>query len=61
MYNILTESGIYTKLEGLIEMCLNRTYLDVRTGKHLSDTFATQNNMKKGDVLEPLLFQISLE
>ena len=56
-YNILNEFRIHTKLEGLINMCLNKTYLNVWTGKYLSDTFPTQNTMKEGDALSPLPFK----
>jgi hypothetical protein len=52
-----SESGIHTKLEGLIQMCLNKTYVNARTGNHLSDTFPAQNDMKVGDALTPLLFK----
>jgi hypothetical protein len=34
------------KLVRLIEMCLNETYSKVHTGKHLSDIFPIQNNLK---------------
>jgi hypothetical protein len=30
-------------------MCLNETYGKVRIGKHLSDSFPTQNGLKQGD------------
>jgi hypothetical protein len=33
-------------------MCLNETYSKVLTGKHLSDSFPTQNCLKQGDALE---------
>jgi hypothetical protein len=42
-------------------MCLNETYSKVRIGKHLSDNFPTQNGLKQGDALTPLLFNFALE
>jgi hypothetical protein len=44
------------KLIWLIKMCLNKTYGKVRIGKHLSD-----NGLKQGDALSPLLFNFALE
>jgi retron-type reverse transcriptase len=45
----------------LIKMCLNETCCKVRIGKHLSDSFTTQNGVKQGDALSPLLFNFALE
>jgi hypothetical protein len=42
-------------------MCLNKTYSEVRVGKHLSDTFPTQNGLKQGDALSSLLFNFASE
>jgi hypothetical protein len=42
-------------------MCLNETYSEVRIGKHLSDSFVTQNGKKQGDALSPMLFNFALE
>jgi hypothetical protein len=42
-------------------MCLNETYSKVRIGKHLSCNFPIQNNLKQGDALSPLLFNLALE
>jgi hypothetical protein len=42
-------------------MCLNGTYSKVRIGKHSSDAFPIENDLKQGDVLSPLLFNVSLE
>jgi hypothetical protein len=39
----------------------NETYIEVRIGKHLSDTFLIQNGLKQGDALLPLLFNFALE
>jgi hypothetical protein len=42
-------------------MCLNETHSEVRVGKLLSDKFPTQNGLKQGDALSPLLFSFALE
>jgi hypothetical protein len=42
-------------------MCLNETYSKVHIGKHLSDNFHIQNDLKQGDALLPLLFKFALE
>jgi retron-type reverse transcriptase len=42
-------------------MCLNVAYSEVRIGKHLSDKFHTEIDLKQGDALSPLLFNIALE
>jgi hypothetical protein len=42
-------------------MCLNETYSKVHIGKHLSDSFPVQNDLKQGDALSPLLFKFDLE
>jgi hypothetical protein len=41
-------------------MCLNETYSKVRIGKHLSDSFLIQNDLKEGDALSPPLFNLAL-
>jgi hypothetical protein len=62
LYNILIEFGVPMKLVRLIKMCLKETYNSkVRIGKHLSDNFPIQNNLKQGDALSPLLFNFALE
>jgi hypothetical protein len=40
---------------------LGETYKKIRIGKHLSDTFPIQNDLKQGDLLLPLLFNFALE
>jgi sorting nexin-29 len=61
LYNILIEFGIPRKLVGLIKMCLNEIYSGVRIGKYLSDKITTENGLKQGDALSPLLFNFALE
>jgi hypothetical protein len=61
LYDVLLEFGIPKKTVRLIKMCLNETYSKVRVGKHLSDKFHTQNGLKQGHALWPLLFNFALE
>jgi hypothetical protein len=42
-------------------MCLNETYSRNRIGKNLSDKFTTENGLKQGDALPPLVFNFALE
>jgi hypothetical protein len=42
-------------------MCLNENYSIVHIGKHLSDAFPIQNDLKQGDILSPSLFNFALE
>jgi hypothetical protein len=48
------------KLVSLIKICLNKTNSKVLIGKHLSDSFPIQNDLKQGDALSPLLFNFTL-
>jgi hypothetical protein len=59
--SILIEFGVPMELVRLIKMCLNKTYSKVRIGKHLPDNFRTQNGLKQGDALSPLIFNFTLE
>jgi hypothetical protein len=49
------------KLVRLIKMRSSETYNKVRIGKYLFDSFPTQNGLKQGDALSPLLFNFALE
>jgi hypothetical protein len=60
LYNILIEYGIPMKLVRLIKMCLNETHSKVGIGTYLSHNFPTQNGLKQGDALSPLLFNFAL-
>jgi hypothetical protein len=48
------------KLVRLIEICLNETYSEVCTGKHLSDSLPIKNGLKQGDALLPLILNFAL-
>jgi hypothetical protein len=61
LYNILIGLGVPMKLIRLIEICLNETHSKVRIGKHLSENFPIQNDLKQGDALSPLLSNFALE
>jgi hypothetical protein len=49
------------KLVRLIKMCLNEMYSKVHIGTHMSNSFPSQNDLKQGDSLFPLLFNFALE
>jgi hypothetical protein len=49
------------KLVRLIKICLNETYNKVHIGRHLSDNFPIQNDLKQGYALSPLLLNFALE
>jgi hypothetical protein len=60
-YNILTEFGVPMELVRLIKMCLNETHSKVCIGKHLSDNFPIQNDLKQENTVSPLILIFSLE
>jgi hypothetical protein len=45
----------------LIKIYLKETYSKVHISKYLSDNFPTQNCLKQGDALSPLLSVLALE
>jgi len=57
----LTDLSIAMKLVRLITVCSEEVYIEVRIGKILSYTFASQNGLKHGDHLCPLFFNFSSE
>jgi hypothetical protein len=61
LYNILIEFAFLKKLVRLIKMCLTETYSRVRVDKYLSEAFPIRNELKQGDGLSPLLFNLTLE
>ena len=61
MYKIPLESGIPSKLVGLIKMSMTETCSRVRVGENVSDRFPIRNGLKQGDALTPLLFKFALE
>jgi len=56
LYNILSEYVIPKKLVRIIKMCLNEIHCRVQVGKYFSAIFPVRNGLKKGDALQPLLF-----
>jgi hypothetical protein len=42
-------------------MCLSETYSKAHIGKHLSDAFCMQNDLKQGDALTSLPLNFALE
>lgn len=44
--NILSEIGIFMKLAGLTEMCLNESYNEICVSKYLPDVFPIHNGVK---------------
>jgi hypothetical protein len=62
LYSILIEFWMHMKLIRLIKMCLTETFSEVHIqGKHLSESFQTQNGLKQRDALSPLLLNFALE
>jgi len=60
-YNILSESGVCTKLVKIMKTCLNETCSSVRLGRLLSDMVPTKNGLKEGDVLSQSFFNFVYE
>jgi hypothetical protein len=50
LYIIPFEYGTSTKQVRIIQMCLNETRIKVLIGKHLSNTFVVQIDLKQEDV-----------
>jgi hypothetical protein len=42
-------------------MCLNEAFCKVHIGKHMSDRFLVQNDLKQEDALSSLLFNFAIE
>jgi hypothetical protein len=61
LYNILIEFGVSMKLVRLIKMCLIETCSKFHIGKHLSDSFPIQNDLRQRDALSPLFFNFAIE
>jgi len=59
-YIILCEFHVPMKLFRLTDMCLNKIY-KVSVAKLVSALLHTQNCLKEGNVLSPLLFNMALE
>jgi hypothetical protein len=49
------------KLVRQIEMCLNESYSRIHIFKHLSDNFTVKNDLKQGNALSPVIFNLVLE
>jgi hypothetical protein len=60
LYIILIEFGIPMKLVRMIKRYLNEKYIRVHTGRQVSDSFPIHNDLKQGDALSALLFQLCL-
>jgi len=59
--NLLIEFFVTMELDTFINMYLNKTCNKFLIGNYLSDTFPTQDNLKRGDASSLLLFKFSLE
>ena len=49
------------ELLGLVKLFLKETYIKVRMGENLYGAFPLNNNLKQGEVLSSLLFNVALE
>jgi hypothetical protein len=61
LYNIITEVSITIKLVRLINIYLKEKYGNILMGEHLSDSFSTQNDVKRGGILSPLRVNFALQ
>ena len=59
--NLTGTPGVPKKLVTLIKTCLDGTQSKVRVGNYLSSSFPSENRLKQGDALSPLLFNFALE
>jgi hypothetical protein len=59
--NLLIEFYVTMKLDTFINMYLNKTCNKFLIGNNLSNTFPTQDSLKRGDDLSLLLFKFALE
>jgi hypothetical protein len=60
-YSILIEFGVPMKLVCLFIMCLHESYSKVCIGKHLSDSFPIQNDLKQVGAVSTQLFNFASE
>jgi hypothetical protein len=61
LYDILIQYGTPIKLRRLNKMSFNWTYIHIRTGKYLSNTFQIHNGQKQVGTLSPFLFKFASE
>jgi len=59
LYDVLIKFGVPKNLVRLIMTCLDR--IQSRVGSYLSSSFPTDNGLKQGDALSPLLYNFALE
>jgi hypothetical protein len=57
----IIDIGLTIKLVRLIGKCLNETYSNICSGKHISDSFFLQKGLLQADVLSTPLFSLHLE
>jgi len=60
LYNIIIKFGVPVGLVRVIKMCLNETSNKLHIGTYLSDALPSQADLKQGDALSPLLFNLAL-
>jgi hypothetical protein len=59
-YTVFSEFEVSMKVVRLIKICL-KMYTVVHTGKHFSERFPIQNDLKQWDILSPPFFIFVLE